>query len=81
MRDDSGCQAELTDDSYPARLRELLATADVPADLAALADDPLAYAGFWRELDDWDGRRLPFIPRSIYARSHPRPLYAPPERV
>lgn len=81
MRVDSGCQAELTDESDPTRLRELLATALVPADLAALADDPLSYAGFWRELDDWDGRRGPFVPRSIHARSHPRPSYVPPQRV
>jgi hypothetical protein len=72
---DQYCKAELTDRSDFARLRELLATALVPADLAALADDPLAYAGFWRELDEWDGRRFPLLPRAIYARSHPRPIY------
>lgn len=75
--DDAYCKAELTDDSDPARLRELLATALVPADLAALADDPLGYAGFWRELDEWDGRRFPLTPRSVYACFHHRPTYAP----
>lgn len=78
---DQYCKAELTDGSDPARLRELLATALVPAELAALADDPLAYAGFWRELEDWDSRRWPLVPRSIYARSHPRPIYVPQERA
>jgi hypothetical protein len=73
-------EAELTNESDPASLREFLATAVVPDDLAALAYDPLAYAAFWRELDDWESRRFPLLPRSIYLRSHPRPTYAPREQ-